>query len=122
MASSLVLQAYAMPPQLAAPLLIPLQAFGLVLRVPLMQAFVLVLSVPLTAVGVGFGVGLQHAQVFVLLMHAQLASSGKGPALPIVLVLLVKLIRSCFLLLPYAAGLEIVVQPVYPVQALVVVP
>jgi hypothetical protein len=60
-------------------------------------------------------------QVFVLMLHAQLVSSRKGQALPLVLVLLVKLLRSCSLLLPYAAGLEIVVQPVYPVQALVVV-
>ena len=110
-----------MTPQLAAPLLIPLQA--LVVGVgfgALMQASVLVLSVPLTAVGVGFGVGLQHAQVFVLMLHAQLASSVERQALPLVLVLLV-LIRSLLLLLPYAAGLQIVVQAVYPVQALVVV-
>ena len=71
---------------LAAPVPFPLQAFVLVLRVPLMQAFVLVLSVPLmqalvvlraplTVAAVGFGVGLQHAQVFVLLLHAQPASS-----------------------------------------------
>ena len=72
-----------MTPQLAAPLLIPLQAL-VVLRAPLMQAFVLVLSVPLmqalvvlrvplTVAAAGFGVGLQHAQVFVLMLHAQLA-------------------------------------------------
>jgi hypothetical protein len=57
----------------------------------------------------------------------QLASSVERQALPLVLVLVLLvliiscLLRSCFLLLPYAAGLEIVVQPVYPVQALVVV-
>jgi hypothetical protein len=48
------------------------QAFVLVLSVPLMQALV-VLRAPLTVAAAGFGVGLQHAQVFVLMLHAQLA-------------------------------------------------
>jgi hypothetical protein len=61
----LFLLPYAAGLQLAAPLLVPLQAL-------------VVLRAPLTAVGVGFGVGLQHAQVFVLMLHAQLVSSRKG--------------------------------------------
>jgi hypothetical protein len=56
----LFLLPYAAGLQLAAPLLVPLQAFVLV-------------RAPVTVAAVGFGVGLQHAQVFVLLLHAQLA-------------------------------------------------